>query len=217
MASTGDIVAGLGGSLLSGIAGLFSGPQKSTTNSTQTQTTQSNQNLYGTTANTHVYDPAQTNLKNYLTNLYAQQLMAPLANTQGIIAQQIQGNNTNANASQMAVSHLLAARGLNTSPVAANALIQNEGVRQGANSTVMQNAPLMQEQLLMQRLQQAGGFFNSMPTDTISQTQQSGDQYSTGTSTGHSETVGSANPVQSGVSSLGTSLAYLSGKGIFGK
>src|SRR3954464_5616180 len=124
--------AGLVSSLIGGILG--NKPQTTTTDSTTNQTQTGEQNLYGTSANTHVYDEAGTNLKNYLLNLYAQQLLSAAPDARGITAQQLQSNNQNSSLSGMALNHLLAQRGLTSSPVGANAIIQNETQRAAGNS-----------------------------------------------------------------------------------
>lgn len=207
--------AGLVSSLLGGIFG--NKPQTTTTDSSGNSTTNQNQNLYGDTANTHIYDTAGINLKNTLLNQYTQSLQSAQPDISGYVNQQLQGNNTNSDAHMTAINQILAARGLNSSPVAGNAIIQNQNMRMQGNQQILNNAPLLAEQIRQQRLQQAGGFFSGMPTDTEQLTHNSGDSYSNTNQTQHQTQTGNGNMAGGGFSSLGSSLAYLSGKGVFGK
>lgn len=209
------IVTGLVSSLLGGIFG--NKPQTTTTDSTGHQTTSQEQNVYGNTANTHIYDEAGTNLKNTLLNYYTQLLQSSPADTSGYINQQLQNNNANSNAHMSAINQILAARGLNSSPVAANAIIQNQNQRFAGNAQILNQAPMLAEQLRMQRLQQAGGFFSGMPTDTLQQMHTNADSYGVQDSTQHSTQTGTGNQMGGGFASLGTSLAGLAGQGVFGK
>lgn len=209
---------GAGAGLLSSVIGGILGnkPQTTTTDSTGNSTTNQNQQQYGTTSLTHNWDTASTNLKNQLVNLYSQNISAPL-DASGVINQGIQGNNQAANASMLATNQSLAARGLGTSPIAGNAIIANQGQRAGMNANTINSAPAVLQSLFNSRMSGAGGFFNSLAQDTTQQTAQSQTGYSSTDTTGHSTQTGTGNEAAGGFSSLGSGLAFMAGKGMFGK
>jgi hypothetical protein len=210
-------VIGAGAGLLSSALGsIFAKPQVQTTDSTSNQTIQGNQNLYGKTANTIDYDTGSANLRNLLTNLYSQNLMQPY-DVQGQINTGLQGNNAASAGRTLNLNQILAARGLSSSPVATNALVNEQGTRASLNAQTINSAPQLMQQMFLQRMGAAGGFFNGLQQNTTGQTSQTGDSYQTGTTTGHSTTTGSVNPVGNTLSGLGTTLAGLAGQGFFGK
>lgn len=208
---------GLGAGLVSSVlGGLFSKPQKSTTDSTNNQSIEGQQQLTGNTSNTIDYDTGSANLRNALTNYYTQSLSQPY-DVQGQVNQGLIGNNAASAGRTIGINQMLAARGLNTSPVAVNALVNEQGQRAAMNAQTVNSAPQLMQQMFLQRMQGAGGFFNSLAQNTSGQNQQTGESSQTGTSTSHSTTVGSANPVGNTFSGLGTTLAGLAGNGFFGK
>lgn len=107
-----------------------------------------------------------------LIKRYSQQ--AQPVNMQGLEAGGIQGINRNADLQQQAVQNIMAARGLSTSPVSGTAAGSVDNQRFQAINQFQQSLPLMQNQMNLQNLNAAGGFFNQIPYGTTQTGAQSG-------------------------------------------
>jgi hypothetical protein len=204
-------VAGGIGALAGGLAGLFPQKSSSTTQAQQqggaVQSGSSNvfnqgdiQNFLnnlvrssatgttGTTAagtTTPNISPQAQALINSLTQKYM--TLQPPSMT-GYGAGQTANINAGANAQTQAVNNIMASRGLATSPVAATSQAGIEQNRINQITQMQQQLPILQQQMNLQNLAQAGGFAASIPygqttgqttTGTISQ---DATQNTTGTS-----------------------------------
>jgi hypothetical protein len=101
-------------------------------------------------------------------------------------------------------NNMLSARGLSTSPIAANADISRENARAGTSATFLNNLPLLERSLKNEDWQNALTMFNSRPKETSG----------TGTQQATSTAPGSA--AGSSISDLTSLLAYFYGSGAFG-
>lgn len=165
-------LVGIAGSLL---GGLFGGQPKTTNFSGSTSGVSG-----GTGTNTFNYDPNQSALRNAILQSGTQQLTGAPADLSGIQSLMLQNTNAGFGDAEKVLRQTLAARGLTYSPMAAGAENQLQTQRVGAGINVMNQMPLLREQLYQQRLANALNAFRGVP---ISQTMtQSG--YNRGTTQG---------------------------------
>lgn len=204
------------GSLASSLLGGIFGNQKQTSTINQTQTQNQNQTGASTGQNTPVYDPITETVRNTLLNYMQQQLFSD-PNMSGYTSQGLAANNAASAARTRNLNFILSARGLNTSPVATGALINEQGQRASANAGLLQQVPLLAEQIRQQKLNQFNSFFSSLPVGQKQDTSSASSGYSSGNVSGTSTgPYNPANPLAGGFSSLGTALAGLYGAGAFG-
>jgi hypothetical protein len=142
----------------------------------------------GTTAagtTTPNISPQAQALINQLTQKYM--TLQPPSMT-GYGAQQTANINAGANAQEQAVNNIMASRGLGTSPVAATAQAGVEQNRVNQITGMQQQLPILQQQMNLQNLAQAGNFAASIPygqttgQTTTGTTSQDSTQNTTGTS-----------------------------------
>lgn len=130
--------------------------------------------------------PGATSLSNQLVNQFSSLANQP-TNLKPYEDQQINQINRNSQSTDQSQQEALAARGLATSPIAASVAAGNQANRVGQITNFQQGLPLLQQQLLSQNLNSAGGFLNTQPksqTTTGTQEQsQTGTQTGTGTGT----------------------------------
>lgn len=192
---------------LGALAGIFGNkPQKTTTDSTQKFNSSNN-----TSASTNpVYDPATQALRDSLTSKFTNLTNPDLS---GYAAQGINQINNNSDIRTKALQNSLAARGLSYSPVASIAPALSQSQRIGDIGQFQNNLPLIQQQLMLQNLNAAGGYLKGLPIGSESQSAATTE----GTQIGHSVQTGTGNQVAGGLSGLATSLAGLYGRGVFGR
>ncbi|SRR5258706_5874704 len=176
------------GSLLSG---LFHGkPATQTQSSSGTSTGLTSGSSTGSTA--PIFDPATDQLRQLLLGAAGNQLTSAAPDLTGIQSQQLENVNHGYNDASQALQQTLAARGLTYSPVAGSSQAQLGTQRIGAGIGVMNQMPLLREQLLQQRLSNALNVFRGQPYGQ--KTNQSGisstNNNFTGTSTGTSTAPG---------------------------
>lgn len=198
--------------LLSGISGLAGGLNNRPNTSTQTNTGTINDTGSGTQTTTPTFTPKQQQLSDQLVSGYESSLNED-PNLSGYQAQGQAQINAGSDAREKAVKNILASRGLSFSPNAGAVLGQakNAGITQGVDFA--NSIPMLAQQLKLQKLQQAGGFFNSMAHgQTGSFTTNNTRKLDTTT-----KTTNPGNILGGAVSGIGSMLAYLYGNGAFGK
>jgi hypothetical protein len=150
-------------SLGSLIGGLFGGkPATSSFNSTGTTSNVGSQNFN----QAPVFDPAQTGLRANLIGAANQQLTQAGPDLSGYQSQMLQNNNTGYNAAQNILRQTLTARGLTYSPLAGGAEANLQTQRIGGGINIMNQMPMLREQLLSQRLNNALNVFRGLPYGT---------------------------------------------------
>jgi len=153
--------------IISGLAGLFGGGKQGSTSTSQQGSTSQTQN-----GNYNTFGSSTPNLNPYqqqLQKLFTQGASNNLNNSTNLsgysnaglaqIGQQGSANNQQ-------ISNALAARGLQYSPVAGNALAQNTINTGNQENSFLQSVPLLQTQLSQQALQQAMQAFSTQPYGT---------------------------------------------------
>ena len=190
--------------VLSGLGGLFSnrgGKTTQNTNSTQTQ------NVDMSTM--PQYDPKAQSLRDYLINLYMDNLKSNDDYFQGYTANGMSEINKSADASQRQIENALASRGIQ-GPMAGAGLAAPMVARQGQVSSFLNSIPQLRDQRQQGILQSGSQFLNSLPVGQK--------QTGTNTTTGNSQTVNTTpgNMLGGFFGNLGTSLAGMYGEGAFG-
>lgn len=144
----------------------------------------------GTTA-PNLSPQAQALISN-LTQKYM--TLAPPSMT-GYGAQQTSNINQAADTQEQAINALMASRGLSTSPVAATAQAGIEQNRLNQVTSMLQQLPILQQQMNLQNLAAAGGFAASIPygQTTAGTSQAASDTSGYQNQTGGSETLGTNN------------------------
>lgn len=129
----------------------------------------------------------------------------------------IQNINRAGDIRQKALSNILAARGLSYSPVAAGALTGAEGARISDVVNFQNQIPLLREQTMQDRLNQAAGFFSRIPIgqSTTTTGTRTGEEFTDTTGTGTLDIPG--NRLGGLFGGLGSVLAYLYGQGAFSR
>ena len=214
MAFVPALIAGLGG--LGGLFGNRSQTQRTTQN-TQFNNQQTGQTGYSGASGTNptlfpiAGDLLQGIGSNYLNLLGQDQ------NLSGYKAGALNDiNQTNALRKQ-ALEANLAQRGV-AGPAAASALNQNESSRFSDITKLNQQLPLLQLQLILQKLQGAGNFFSQIPTGTYNEQYGSGfgNTQNQGTQSMQGTGIQPGNQLGGLFSGLGTTMAGLYGAGAFG-
>lgn len=157
------------GSLIGGISG--GRPQVNRTNETVNSS-----NTFSQTPN---LDPLQKQLRDALIGSSMGRLNSAEPDLGGIQSQMLQNVNTGYNSAQNVLRQTLAARGLSYSPSAAYAENNLQGERIGGGINVMNQMPMLREQLLRSRLMDALNVFRGLPFGTSGS--QSGTQNISGT------------------------------------
>lgn len=176
----------------------------------QTQTQRQNFNRTGTSTTTPTFDPQSDFLRRSLIDQFINRLGGGGDLADVVTQQAVSGANRGALARRRQASSSLSARGLGFSP-AAGALgdtIESERVSNVIGAQNQRN--LIAEELVRQRLGDAGGFFSQLPFGQTATTSESG------SSEGFGETQIPGNRLGGAFSSLGTTLAGLYGAGAFG-
>lgn len=179
---------------ISALAGLFSKPSKSTTNSSE--------NTSSTTG--YNYTPQQQDMIDQLTQNYNSRLNGP-EDLSGYGATGLQNINQASNNAKTMSNNILASRGLAGSPLAAFSNIA-ANASQGAQQSSLENSlPLIQRQDQLQSLQGIQNLFSSMPKGSTT----------TGSASGTSTTTGASGGGAGGLlGGLGAALAGPSGNGV---
>ncbi len=170
-----------------------SGFQASSTNSTQLMGQLMQMLQHGTSTGTTASQttggystPAAQALQEQLIGQYSN-----LANPdlKGYQAQQTERINRNSELQNQAVQQLLAARGLSTSPVAATADIGNQSQRIAGITQLQQSIPLLQRQMSLEGMGQAGQFLSTIPrtSATTGQTSETTDTSQNQTTSGSNQ------------------------------
>lgn len=188
-------IAGLGG-LFGAASGFFPTPTTTTTNGSF--------NNNSTQTSTPNLDPATQAFLDQLRGQYSQLAAQPI-DLSGYKAQQSNSINNNANALSQQAAASNAARGLSTSPVATTATNNINLNRSNQLNTLNQSIPLLQNQLQLQNLGAAGGFFNSIPKGSTTTGNQNGTSKET-------KTVDSGGGVGGLISGIGSVAAMFSDK-----
>ncbi len=183
------LLANIVGSLMGGIFG-GSTPAQQTQNFNSSGTTTGSQYGSQNFSSAPTLDSQQLGLRNNLIQAAMQQLTGALPDTNRIQSQMLQNTNTGYDAAQQALRQTLASRGLTYSPMAGSAESGLNTQRIGAGIGVMNQMPLLREQLLQQRLNNALNIFRSQPFG------QSGTSTSVGNTTGTTSQSGSSTGTQ---------------------
>lgn len=215
---------------LGGLAGAF--PTPTTTSGSSSTSTSGTNNTFGTantqslqdllnkltgstsaTTTTGYGSPAATGLSDQLTKQFSALAASP-TNLQPYQQQQEANINRNSQTLDKSQQEELAARGLSTSPVAASVAANTDASRVGQITQLQQSIPLLQQQLLQQNLNSAGGFLANAPkTSTTAGTQE---QTSTGSQTGNTSQTSNGNSNQTGAQNTNSTSTQNSGGGIGG-
>lgn len=200
--------------------------RKKTTSQTQDTTNRSTGSVSSTADINDVsttrpdLDPATMTYLNNIRDRYTA-LLDQDPNLSGYEAGGIQNINRAGDLRSRAIGNILAARGLTYSPIAGSAMASAEGSRFSDVANFRNQIPMLREQIMRERLAEAGNFFSRIPTGqtTTNIGQRSGtesrDLTSTGNMTGTATDPG--NQLGGLFGGLGTSLAYLYGSGAFEK
>lgn len=161
---TNNAGSAIGSAILGGASAALGSP---TTNTTQkiNQNTQTSGNQLQQGYTTPNYDPATLALRNQLMTAYGNSIQGDtdLSGYQAAGQSQI---NQNADAQTQAISNGLAARGLSYSPIAAIAPAMSNQSRIAQQSQFQNSIPLLQQQLMQQKLAAASGFLKGLPVGT---------------------------------------------------
>jgi hypothetical protein len=122
----------------------------------------------GTSTTTPNLSPQAQQLLQQLTQSYSK--FARPVDLTGYQAGQIQDINRSSDLQSEAVNNIMAARGLSNSPAAGTALANVQGQRFGDITKLNQSLPMLGNQLNLQNLNAAGGFFSSIPYGTTTGT-----------------------------------------------
>jgi hypothetical protein len=202
---------------ISALSGLFSN-KKST--ATQQQNTTNDVNTTDTQqvdlSNLPQYSPEMQQVLEFLTSLYRDRALSN-QDLSGYTGQGLRNINQGADIKRRALENILAARGLNYSPTAANALGRIESGRIGEQVNFLSGIPLLQRQLQGEDIDAFSRFFTSLPVGTrqIGTTTRTGQSHSTGT--GNVQSTQPGNKLGGLFSGLGAGLAYGYGQGAFGQ
>lgn len=221
MAATALPIIGALGSVLGGLFGNRSPTTTTNFNNTSNQSGSSTSNSTG--YNTPSLTGGQQSLENLLNSTVFNSLLpGNQPDLSGYASNAAQNINQGANANDQLLKQTLAARGLSYSPIAANALTQSNTNRIGQLTQLKNSLPLLSEQLLQNRLQNAVNVFRSNPFgSTFGQSGQNNFQQ-TGTNSGTQTTTGPSNMLgglfggigqASAIPGLGTALSNLFGGG----
>lgn len=192
--------------------------QSGTSDVTSNSTTNTTQNI--DQSSTPTYDPLQLQMRNFIMNQFFNRQNPNAINNlvQQHIGQGTNAINEGAQGSEQALQAALAARGLSYSPVAGQAIGQQQADRIGQITQLQGQAPLLADQMQGSRLTDFASFLKGLPTGThttgtnTSMGTTTGTQ--TGTSTGTMTTPGNvAGGAFGGAAGM---LAHLYGRGAFG-
>jgi hypothetical protein len=226
-----SLAISLGGSLLGGLFG-DKKKQEQTTNSNSTTNSSSNASSQGQTDTSStgysrpIYDPLQGQLRDQLLQQYFGRLdnggIDNQVNQQYLAS--LRALNQGRNLQKNNIAEQFASRGMNYSPAASLAQVQNDNQRFGNVVNLQSSLPAFRDQLVQQRLQGAAGYLSSLPVATMNQNvgsqnqsqnqQQNGTQVTNGTST-TTGTVSGGGGIGNGIASLGVTAAGLAGMGAF--
>lgn len=220
----------LGG--LGGLAGIFGNRPQTTTSNSQSNTS-SNQSGQSTTdtgysnygTSTPTMSPLGTQISNTLGRYYLNRINPNDVNnqTQNITTAALQNNNRGSAISKQLAQSTMAARGLGYSPASAVAGNNIDQARIGANVGVVNQSPLIAEQLMQQRLNDANNFFRGLPvgTTTAQVGSQTGNTQSVQSGTSQTDQTGSqtgpGNMTGGGIGGIAGVLGGLYGRGAFGQ
>jgi hypothetical protein len=223
-----SLAAGLVGSLIPGLAGLFGGGQQQ---KVQTSGTISNQGTGsfqqgGTTSSTGASTQTGTTTPNLspLQQALVQQfskgasdLYNQSTNLNPYAAAGLQNINAGGDIANKVLQNSLAARGLSYSPAAANATTQQQLSTIGQGSQFLNSLPLLQRQLQQQSLGQLMQAFQVQPIGSTTTgagtqtqqgtTQQSGSETQNNVQTQQGTNLVSGNPAAGAISGFGAGLA----------
>lgn len=201
---------------ISALGGLFSNRPKTTTETSRgTTSTSGTTSEVGGTTTTPNLDPATADYLNLIRNRYIQSLNQDV-DLSGYEAGGVQNINRASGLRSQALNSILAARGLNYSPMGAAANAGLESARVSDVVGFQNQIPLLRNQLMQEKLNNAAAFFSRIP---IGQTSTSDvTRNVTGTETREGTTTGTqpGNMLGGLFGGLGSSLAYLYGSGAFG-
>jgi hypothetical protein len=151
-----------------GVAGAVGNPTNGSSKTNSSSTTTTSGTNTGTQSSNSITSPIldgeTLDFRNTLMNRYLQSL-AP-SDWSGFRLNGLANINQNAQLQDQTTQNILAARGLNYSPVAATAQVQNQANRFGQISTFENDLPLKQMAFDQGRLNDAAGFFRSIPYAT---------------------------------------------------
>lgn len=201
--------------------GLLNKPQTQTqsgvSDSTSNSTTHGTSNIDQST--TPTYDPLQLKMRDFLMSQFFNRQNPNSINNlvQQSIGQGTNAINEGAQGSEQALSAALASRGLSYSPVAGQAIGQQQSNRIGQITQLQGQAPMMQDQLQQQRLTDFSSFLKGLPTGTHTMGTTTQDSNTMGTQHGTSSGTGTTQGnVMGGAFAAGAStLANLYGQGAF--
>jgi len=207
--------------LISGVSalagGLLNKPKTTTQNTNQTTNISGDQSANSNANTAPVYDPLQLAMRNYLLGqFYQRSSPGAIGNQVGsYINQGVNNINESAGTNQAALSNMLASRGLSYSGAASTPLGMAESNRIGQITDLRNSAPILADQFQSKNLTDFASFLSGLPvgqksaSDAYSTSHQSTNTQGTGQMTDPGNILGGA------VTGLGSSLAYLYGKGAF--
>lgn len=158
--------------LMTGLSALSGGlaNRKQTQQQSGTSTTNSNSNSVQNIdqSTTPTYDPFQLQMRDFLMNQFYNRTNPNNINNlvQSTIGQGVNNINQSASGSEQALIAALAARGLSYSPVAGQAIGQQQSQRIGDIIGLQNQAPMMADQMQGQRLTDFSTFLRGLPTGT---------------------------------------------------
>ncbi len=212
------LLAMLGMSGLSALSGAFGNKRKQT----QEQTSNTNQSFNKAdsfdTTELPAYDEFQQNYKDQIYNKLLERLNQD-PEMEGYSNQGQQTINRAGDSRQQALSHMLAQRGLQHSPISGYAAASADSARISDQSNFLNQIPLLKNQLQRDNLGDFSKFFSSLPTGS----RRTGTQTSTGTTNGVTTGTGSGTETGGqggflgGLLGAGSTLAGLYGLGAFSK
>lgn len=216
--------------IIGGLAGLFSKPKTQTTTSSGSSTGSESSSGFGNTnslldllsklsgtstgTTTSGYStPEAQSLSDQLVKQFGG-LAQSSVNLAPYEASQVSQINRNSQLLGKSQQEALAARGLSTSPIAGSVAANTEAGRVGQITNLQQSLPLLQQQMLAQNLNSAGGFLSTIPRTTSSTGTQ--EQTSTGQQTGNTFSSQSQQGNQSGTTNSTSTTNGSEGGGVGG-
>lgn len=155
-------------------SGMNSNSSQSASRGTQTGTTASQQTSSGRSTSTPNLTEETQQFLNKIRQAYMSNLSSPEVGLNGYEAAGLKQINDVGDLKQRALQNFMAARGFNSSPVAATAEANLEAQRLDKTADFRASIPLLQRDRYNAQLAEAGNFFSRIPLGTTTEQEQTG-------------------------------------------
>ena len=207
----------IGGSLISSLLGGIFGNRPQTTTYSKDSSSNAQAGQTGNAISRPIYDDTTIGARDNLIRMYSDAATGAPFDTSGWLSGQLSNINAASGLRTNAINAALASRGLLNpgSGPATGSYLNEQNFRVGQGVAAMGQAPQIAEQVRQQRLNDFSNFFTRLPYGTTTDTGTNSWQNMTSSEKGTQ--TGPGNMLGGGFSSLGSGLAYLTGRGAFGK